>query len=296
MDISAKKAKSLDHVLVTVKNYLLAYENYKKLGFQVTPISYHPWGTATSFLVFQGNFIELIGVDDDSKFGTNAVNGFCFGRKIGEFLSKGEDGVSLIALHSKDAINDYAEMSRHHDEHQGIIDFRRPILLEDGTPDEVVVTIGLLLDSQYSEASSFICHQHRPDLIWKDEWMVHSNGATKIEAITYLADDLSILQSRWNKDYDNVEVVDESLVQVDTDSGLFKAMLPSVFAEIYRDIDQPISSNPNPHVGAITISTNTLEALIEILEKNQVPYFKDEQRVLVSPTFTGNVIMEFVRL
>lgn len=293
MDISAKKSLSLDHILLTVKDYFPSYENLKKLGFQMTQISYHPWGTATSFAVFQGNFIELIGVVDESKFGTNEVNGFCFGRQMDKFHAKGEDGISMIALHSKDTVADFPALAARHSENQGIVDFRRTIKLEDGTPDEVVVTIGLLLDSDNTEASSFICHQHRPDLIWKDEWMVHPNGAIKIEALTYVGDDLSFVEERWKQDYSNVQVND-SAISVDTDSGVLKALSHDEFARLYAGIDQPVSKNPVPHVAAVTISTATLDTLTDILDENQVRYHREDDRVLISPEYSGNVIIEFV--
>ncbi|MDC0610026.1 VOC family protein [Vibrio sp.] len=293
MDISEKQSLSLDHILLTVKDYYSSYENLIKIGFQMTQISNHPWGTATSFAVFQGNFIELIGVIDETKFGINATNGFCFGRQMNTFHAKGEDGISMIALHSKDTVGDYSELNKRHNKTQGIVDFRRTITLEDGTPDDVVVTIGLFLDSQHTEASSFICHQHRPDLIWRDEWMVHPNGAIKIEALTYVGDDLSFLEDRWTKDYGCIEKTETSL-EVDTQSGLLKAVSPSVFQQTYSQIDLPISNNPTPHVAAVTISTVSLEPLIAILDNNGVPYFSDHNRVLVSPTYAGNVILEFI--
>ncbi|MFM2480425.1 VOC family protein [Celerinatantimonas sp. YJH-8] len=293
MDISEKKSLSLDHILLTVKNYYSAYENLKKLGFQMTQISNHPWGTATSFAVFQGNFIELIGVVDETKFGINATNGFCFGRQINKFHAKGEDGISMIALHSKDTVGDYSELNEHHNETQGIVDFRRTITLEDGTPDDVVVTIGLFLDSQHTEASSFICHQHRPDLIWKDEWMVHPNGAIKIEALTYIGEDLSFLENRWTQDYGCIEKTETSF-SVNTQSGLLRAVSPSEFRQTYSQIDLPVSNNPTPHVAAVTLSTASLDPLIAILDDNEVPYYSDHHRVLVSPTYSGNVILEFI--
>ncbi|MFM2486149.1 VOC family protein [Celerinatantimonas yamalensis] len=295
MNISQKKPLSLDHVLMTVHDYEVSFQNYKKLGFAPSPVSYHPWGTATSFMMFEDNFIELIGVKDASKFGTNAVNGFCFGRQMGKFLEQPEDGISLIALHSKDTRGDYPKLIQKHPYNQGIVDFRREIILDDGTPDEVVVTIGLLIDDDYPQSSGFICQQHRPDLIWVDEWRAHPNGATRIAAVTYGADDLSILKSRWDLDYGEKVVSTKSEVSVQTGSGELRAMTFPQVAKRYEQIDQPISHDRKPHPVALTIATKNLQALAAILETNQLPHQVCVDRILVSPTVTGNIIMEFIQ-
>lgn len=295
MDIRQKKTMSLDHVLVCVHDYEQTLNHYQNMGFARTQISYHPWGTATCFLMFEDTFIELLGIADASKIGTHEVNGFCFGRQVQTFLDKGEDGIALIALHSKDAHADFARLSPTHTENQGIVDFRRTIKLEDGSLDEVVVSIALFIDSKYPEASSFVCHQHRPDLIWVDEWKSHPNGTTHIAAVTYMADDFSVLAQRWQAEYGDAVIQRTGELSVDTQSGLLRALTPAQFASAYAGIELPESHNPHPHVAALTLGTRSLTDLIAILETNRVPHIQGAGRVLVSPQVTGNVIFEFIQ-
>ncbi|WJV54396.1 VOC family protein [Prodigiosinella aquatilis] len=296
MNISQKATLSLDHVLVTVNHYEQALDNYRKMGFSPSPVSYHPWGTVTCFMMFGDNFIELIGVNDASKFGTNAVNGFCFGHQMGAFLDRGEDGVSLIALHSKDACGDYARLVKQHPHQQGLMDFRRKIIMDNGQTDEVVVSIGLLIDPDYPEASAFICQQHRPDLIWVEEWRHHPNGATRIEAVTYMAQDeeLAVLESRWRKDYGDRVTWQADMLIADTHSGLLRAVHPDKAADMYDGIALPQSTNTKPHAIAITIGTRDICALADILEINQLPHCCAPGRILVAPEVTGNIILEFI--
>lgn len=188
MTAVAQFPQGIDHPLVTVRNHAEALELYRRMGFAPSPVSYHPWGSVTSLMMFPSNFIELIGVDDPSKFGTNSVNGFCFGRQLGQFLDRGEEGVSLVALHSKDADADHGRMVEAGLDSQGRIDFRRRMTLPDGRHDEAVVSLALFIDPALPDASNFICHQHRPELIWVPGWQNHPNGADGILAITYLAD------------------------------------------------------------------------------------------------------------
>jgi len=71
---------------------------------------------------------------------TNATNGFCFGRYLGRFLER-EEGISLVALHSKDVRADHAAVTARGIQSQGFIDFRRPMTKPDGSPDTVVVSL-----------------------------------------------------------------------------------------------------------------------------------------------------------
>ena len=124
----------IDHPVVTVRDHAAVLERYRAIGFSPSPVSYHPWGTVLSLMMFRDNFIEVIGVADASKFGTNSVNGFCYGRNVGAFLDRAE-GLSLVALHSKDAdarscAPDWSRTSKS----QGRIDFRRAMTKADGTP------------------------------------------------------------------------------------------------------------------------------------------------------------------
>ncbi|MFE2770607.1 VOC family protein, partial [Streptomyces albidoflavus] len=65
----------IDHPVVSVRDHPKAVEQYKRLGFAPSPISYHPWGSVLTLMMFENNFIEVIGIDDPSKFGTGEVNG-----------------------------------------------------------------------------------------------------------------------------------------------------------------------------------------------------------------------------
>ena len=65
--------------------------------------------------------------------------------------------------------------------------------------------------------------------------------------------------------------------------------------KLYAGIDLPISTNSGPHAAALTLATRSLADLIAILQRNDVPHYASPDRVLISPSMTGNVIFEFVQ-
>ncbi|WP_300725527.1 VOC family protein [Pseudomonas sp.] len=294
MTAVAQSPQGIDHPLVTVRNHAEALELYRRMGFTPSPISYHPWGSVTSLMMFPSNFIELIGVDDPSKFGTNSVNGFCFGRQLGQFLDRGEEGVSLVALHSKDADADHARMVQAGLESQGRIDFRRRMTLPDGRHDEAVVSLALFIDPELADASNFICHQHRPELIWVKGWQHHPNGADGILAITYLAD-TKALEPRWRALYGDAVKYNGTALEADTGCGVLRAIDAATAAQEFPGVELPRVAQKRPHAIAIRLHTTSLTALRSILEQNDMPHCEIPGRVFVEPQSAGNVILEFVQ-
>lgn len=290
----ANSSLGIDHPLVTVRNHAEVLDKYRKMGFTHAPISYHPWGTVTTNVVFPSNFIELIGVDDALKFGTNAVDGFCFGRQLGKFLDRGEEGVSLVALHSKDADGDHLRLSQAGLETQGRIDFRRRMTLPDGRHDEAVVSLGLFIDSVNPDVSNFICHQHRPELIWVKGWQAHPNGADAVLAITYLADPAA-LEPRWRKLYGDAVSFQDGVLVADTKCGILRAINKAQAAQEFPGIELPSGDQDRPHAICIRVNTQTLSVLHSILLHNDVPHRDLADRILVEPNAAGNVILEFVQ-
>lgn len=284
----------IDHPLVTVRNHPVALEQYRKMGFAPSPVSYHPWGSVTSLMMFPNNFIELIGVEDASKFGTNSVNGFCFGRQLGEFLDRGEEGVSLVALHSKDADADHERLVESGLKSQGRVDFRRRMTLPDGRHDEAVVSLALFIDPVLPDASNFICHQHRPELIWVKGWQCHPNGADGILAITYLAEPTQ-LEARWKALYGEAVRYKGDVLEADTRCGVLRAMNATTAAREYLGIELPAQVQERPHAIAIKLHTKSLKDLRLILEHNDVPHVEASGGVVVAPQAAGNVILEFVQ-
>lgn len=294
MTAVAQFPQGIDHPLVTVRNHGEALELYRRMGFAPSPISYHPWGSVTSLMMFPSNFIELIGVDDRSKFGTNSVNDFCFGRQLGQFLDRGEEGISLVALHSKDADADHARLVETGLESQGRIDFRRAMTLPDGRPDEAVVSLALFIDPQLPDASNFICHQHRPELIWVKGWQNHPNGADGILAVTYLADPAR-LEARWRAIYGDAVQYNGSVLEADTGCGVLRAVDAATASEQFPGVELPATASQRPHAIAIRLHTASLDTLRSILKQNAVPHREHPGRVFVEPQAAGNVILEFVQ-
>ena len=290
----AQHTLGIDHPLVTVRDHGKILEDYRKLGFNPSPCSYHPWGTVTSLVVFPDNFIELIAVYDASKFGTNAAGDFCFGRFLGEFLQR-EQGLSLVALHSKDSRADHRAVTARGLHSQGLIDFKRDMTLPDGTPGQAVVSLALFIDGNLPEASNFICHQHRPELIWVPEWQNHPNGAIGVTGVTYLAQEPQQMEARLQGFYgpDKVSWMGSMLI-AKTGCGDFRVVDEAQAHDLYPGVPLPEFHTERPHGIAITVAVAELARIQGILEQEGVSFQQTHDGLLVLPQLCGNIILEFV--
>jgi hypothetical protein len=287
----------IDHPVVTVRDLAKTREQFKRLGFEPNPVGYHPWGTSLSLLMFRDNFIELISVHDPSKFGTNSVGGFCYGRNVGSFLERAE-GLGLVALHSKDGKGDHAMLVRRGLASQGQIDFRREMKKPDGSPDVAIVSLGLFLNGEQRDVSQFICHQHRPELIWVREWQNHPNGVNAVTRVTYLAESPSELKSRFVAFYgeERVQSCSDELV-ADSGCGTFRVVTSARAHLLYDAAELPDwRGDDQPHGIALTVATPRFEELPRLWRDQSVHYRLSDRGTYVIPASNcGNVVMEFER-
>ncbi len=287
----------IDHPVVTVRDLGSTREQYKRLGFAPNPVGFHPWGTTLSLLMFKDNFIELISVDDASKFGTNSVGGFCYGRNVGRFLERTE-GLGLVALHSKDARGDHALLTSRGLASQGLIDFRREMNKPDGSPDVAIVSLGLFLNEAQRDVSNFICHQHRPELIWVPQWQQHPNGVDAVSAVTYIADRPEDLVERYAAFYGIERVIRKGAgFEANSGCGVIRVVSPTQANDRYGAVPLPDWRGDNgAHGIAITVSTPKFDALDSLWRASGVRFgISRTGTLLVPPDQCGNVILEFER-
>ena len=283
----------IDHPLVAVKDMDKACEDFARLGFFINPRHHHPWGTDNHLLMFPENFIEVISIYDRSTLDMKNERGFAFGRFISNSIERRE-GISLVALHSEDARQDHQLMEERGVENNGIVDFRRVAHRPDGTEEEAVVSLVMLINSETPSISHFFCHQHKPELVWVKDWMNHPNGANGITCVTYIAHDPSDLEARFSGIYGEAATdLKEGYLKVQTDRGIFEVVSPDFARARFSGIDLPIDEQELPTGVAIRVSTTSMDKARKHLNKNGVDYVQTEEGgVRIPAHYAGNTIIE----
>lgn len=185
--MSGNAAFGIDHPLIAVDDIELVRRRLRAVGFDMTSVGRHPWGTSTSLAVFAGCLLEIVGIHDESLLDEKPAGDFRFGRHVHRHLLERE-GVALTALHSLDTEAEVARARAAGFEVAGQLDFGRDVTLPDGRADRTRTTLVLLPDREHPRLSFFLCRQHRRDLVEVPRWMAHANAVVGIDGMTVLAD------------------------------------------------------------------------------------------------------------
>lgn len=257
----------IDHPLILLRDIEAGRDFYQRLGFTMTPVGRHPWGTSTSLAVLERSALELMGIYDESLIDALPAGEFRFGRHMRDALAERE-GISLVALHSRDAAADRAAMEARGACFQGHIGFRRRVRPPGGDWDEAVVSLEVSVEPELPRIGHFLAQQHKPHLLWVPEWMRHANGATHVAAVTYLAADPAPVLARLVRLFGAAAVVEEpGGPAVRTGQGLFR---------VRRALPGGPALPPGEPAGAgIDIAVRELGAARALLRQNGIGFAEE---------------------
>jgi hypothetical protein len=286
----------IDHPLIVVKDIATMRARYEALGFTMTPIGKHPWGTSTSLAMFNRCLLELMSVYDEGLIDLSPTGDFRFGRTIRDHLAERE-GVSLLALNSDDAVGDARRAEARGIVCQGGIEFGRDVVLPDGTADRTATTLKILYDAALPRLSNFICQQHRPDLIYVPKWLDHPNGTTGICRVTIMADavDQPRVRQRLAGLYGSEALLPHANGFVArTGNGKFVVTDRASIIATYGKLPKSLDAETQPCCVAIHIRAPNTAQMLAFLQTAGAAYVRDASSVrLTEPGRYGNVFLAF---
>jgi hypothetical protein len=180
--------RPIDHAVIAVRDLDQARAAYARLGFTLTPVARHPFGTSNSLAQLQGTFVELLAVTDPDRIAQPTETEFSFGDFNRRFLAHRE-GVSMLALASSDADADRADFDAHELPVYAPFQFARTARGPDGAEREVAFSLAFTSDARMPEAGFFTCQHHFPENFWRLEYQRHQNGAMRLDAAVMEARD-----------------------------------------------------------------------------------------------------------
>lgn len=181
-------ARDIDHLVVMTRDLESARAGWEQLGFTTTPRAVHPFGTANSLIQLQGNFVELLEIDDDSRIPPMAGGFFSFAAHNRAFLAANGEGASMLVLTSSDRDADRTRWAALGLREYDPVDFERKARLPDGTETRVAFSLAFTGDPALVGLGFFVCQQHTPEAFWKHDFQRHRNGARRIAAVTLATD------------------------------------------------------------------------------------------------------------
>jgi hypothetical protein len=171
--VGLKNVIGIDHAVVMVRDLDKAAENWKRLGFTVSPRGTHSahMGSGNYTIMLDPDYIELLGVLVETEHNAPAR----------AFLAKRGEGIERIAFTAVDSTAGAEEIRARGFEPVGPIDFERPVTMPDGSLSSAKFRV---FQWPVAEAPGgvriFACQHRTRETVWIPELLKHANGAKRL--------------------------------------------------------------------------------------------------------------------
>jgi hypothetical protein len=160
----------LDHIVVnTLFDMDRAAALMERLGFTVTPRGYHSLGSINHLMVFEGGYLELVGL----PLGTDVLR-----RDVLE-SPLGLNGLVFQAKEVDAIIGPLRDSGLAMLEPQ---DFSRPAII-DGVEQLVRFRTTRTAPELFAAGRVYYCQHYTPELVWRREWTTHANGCSGLREL-----------------------------------------------------------------------------------------------------------------
>ena len=273
-------APTLDHVVVNTRDRLdEALEIYRCLGFTMTPRGHHSLGSMNHLAMFGTDYLELLAVGTGAKQRPDimqhpiGLNGLVFGT---------DDSAAAYEACKANGVPIGAPM-----------EFTRPVQLASGTRDAVFRTV-TLEQGTIPAGRIYFCHHFTRDLIWRNEWRHHANGAVGIARAVIAADKpdepAGVFARMFGRDALRPIRGGQRLI-VATSS--FDIVTPNEVAVQFGDA-APAADGRAQFMAALTFRTPSLVKSREALRAGNIAGVRDDdQRLVVPASQAMGVVLEF---
>ena len=179
--MALKNVIGIDHAVVMVRHLDKAAENWKGLGFTVSPRGTHSthMGTGNYTMMLDPDYIELLGVLAPTEHNAPA-----------RAMLEKREGIERVAFTAVDSAGGAEEIRARGYAPIGPTDFERPVTMPDGT-----LSAAKFRTFQWPVAEApagmriFACQHKTRETVWIPELMKHANGAKRLRQVLLVAPD-----------------------------------------------------------------------------------------------------------
>jgi Glyoxalase-like domain len=272
---------TLDHVVVNVRDQIDAgLQCYQRLGFTMTPRGYHTLGSINHLAIFGNEYLELIAAAPGET-------------RRAEILSA-PFGLNGLVFGTEDSAAVYASLHAAGVPVEPPLEFSRPVELAGGPKDATFRTVRLT-PGTVPAGRIYFCHHFTRDLVWRDEWRHHANGAIGVARAVIAARDPSALGSLFARMFGE-DAVRRNDAGCSLAVGLsrFDVVTPDDLTREFGDA-APAAEGRDQFMAALRIRTRSLDRAAAALAAGDIRGLRRQaDRIVVPATETFGVTLEFV--
>jgi hypothetical protein len=174
------------------------------------------------------------------------------------------------------------------------LQFSRPVELPGGPRDATFRTIHLT-PGTVPAGRVYFCHHFTRDLVWRDEWRHHANGAVAVARAVIAASNPASLGTLFAKMFgeDAVRRMGDGY-SLAIGLSRFDVITPAALAKEFGDA-APAADGREQYMAALTIRTRSLDEAAAALRAGNITGVKRTAgNVIVPATETFGVTLEFI--
>lgn len=276
----ASTIAGIDHAIIGVRDLEKGRAAYEKLGFRTTPRGRHVgWGTANYCLMFEDDYLEILGIVDPEAF-TNNLDSFLETR----------EGLASIVLRTDDAAAVRSSWAEAGLEPAEVKDLSR--LLE---PDTELRFQNVTLEPEMTaDVPIFACSHLTADRMRQPGWTEHPNGALGIKTITAVTRDVAAVIEPMSRIFGSTKITEtDNTVAVHTGRAVLLFATPDDFDMLHPELRAELDAE-QATLAVLSVRVRDLEGTADWLSKAQIPYTRESSGIIgVGAEYAHGVMLEF---
>jgi hypothetical protein len=284
--VALRNVIGVDHAVVVVRDLDKAADNWRRLGFTVSPRGTHSakMGSGNYTIMLDPDYIELLGVlvETEHNSPTRA------------FLDRSGEGIERIAFTAVDSAAGAEEIRARGYQPLGPTDFERPVTMPDGSQSAARFRI---FQWPLSEAPGglriFACQHKTRETVWIPELMKHANGAKRLKQALVVspepAQDAAHLARMIDGDV-KAEPDGAAAVPSGSDRADFIFLTKGQLSRRYPEIS--LAGLPERGGAGLVLATSDLAAAEKALGSSGV---RSGAAVCVAPAAANGTLLAFIK-
>ncbi len=282
--MSLPSVTGLDHYIVRVNDLDTAIQAYANLGFALAPRGRHHKGTSNQTIILDANYLELLYFPPELK-PTSRFRTF----------PDAFEGAVAVALQTGNSFAVHAELTGLGFQPDAPVTGGRPVHLDSGTFDASWANTEF--PSEVAPLPLFFtCGHETRNLVYREQWQGHANGARRIEQLIVVHPNPGSLADTYRHLFGDISITaraDHLEVRRGTLRLLF--LTPAQFVSRFPGVDIPVGHESGWFAGSV-VGVRDIAQTRLVLNKNRVTFQQNTLDELIPPlSATGGALLAFTQ-
>jgi hypothetical protein len=273
---------ALDHVVInTLFDMDRAAALMSQLGFTLTPRGYHSLGSINHLMMFEHDYLELVGLPSGTE--TLRKDVLESPRGINGLVFQAEDIDTCQSLLRDSGLAMLEPQS-----------FSRPVAI-DGVEHLARFRTVRTAPELFEAGRVYYCQHDTPELVWHRPWMSHPNGVLGLSELVIVTSNIEVDGPRYAKAAQSIVRAQGDDCTVPLSSGFRLSLIsPARYRECYgeRCVD---AGDRNSYFGAIVFEVSDLQRIRDLVASISDLRVGTSQASLVVLVPFLNTLLEFRR-